>query len=251
MKSAGKISNDGKTGRGHFTDTIWQTWVKQDYLQAASYYRSAIAKRSDDMRLKRSPGSSAELNLLKMLLSKRVAPQDGELVSDMLGDAWNALPYFFGKGPSVLDDERFEIAASKLSDAEYSDDGAIDALSYLDDNPRLEEVFFLDSRERRDADYLYKAGCTFACGEGVPRDDHKAFEFFRLAAKLEHGESQWMLAQLYDQLIFSDGVHFSGFYYGSIRPFHSYLWMKKAKENNVTLGDRSIGPHGVWWTAEE
>ena len=104
----------------------------------------------------------------------------------------------------------------------------------MDDNPRLEEVFFLDSRERRDADYLYNAGRAFLCGEEVPRDNHKAFEFLRLAAKLEHGESQWILAKMYELL--ADGVHFSGFHYETVTSCHDYRWMRKARENNVKLG---------------
>jgi len=36
------------------------------------------------------------------------------------------------------------------------------------------DLFFLDNLERRDPNYLHTAVCAFACGNGGPRDDHKA-----------------------------------------------------------------------------
>ena len=73
---------------------------------------------------------------------------------------------------------------------EEFNEGVLDALAYLDDNPRLEEVFF-STAESAATRLPVQCRSRLLCGERVPRDDHKAFEFFRLAAKLEHEESQW------------------------------------------------------------
>ena len=154
--------------------------VKQDYEQAASYYRSNIASPHDGKRFSIHFEGSAQLNLERCSIGK-VAPLNGESASEMLVGAWHALPYQFGQfydGFNLLEDGRYEVAESKIprSGKREEFNEVFYALAYLDDNPRLEEVFFSTAESCRRG-LPVQCRSRLLCGEGCPATITKPLNF--------------------------------------------------------------------------
>lgn len=203
--------------------------IQQDYIEAVKWLQKAAVQEF----------AQAQLLLGTMWIEGKGVEQDFETGVTWLqkaadqnyAPAQSALGLLLFDGTLIQQDKNKGIQlVKKAADQGYED--AIHMLpNLMNDNVGYEACSELIQRgaQMGAAESQFNLGCMYLIGDGVPKDENKAFEWTKKAAVQNHANAQYNLASFYLQ---GTGTE--------INYFEAIKWYEKAAAQGIALAQYNL-----------